>query len=62
MMDDSSSADKPETFDSLVIAAERMLSVVFGSQIRFTSVERLAWIRIAALLAPSFLTNVEKVS
>ena len=23
---------------------------------------RLAWIRIAALLAPSFLTNVEKVS
>jgi phosphotransferase family enzyme len=41
-MDDSSSADKPETFDSLVIAAERILSDVFGSQIRFTNVERLS--------------------
>ena len=41
-MDDSCRADKPETFDSLAIAAERMLSDVFGSQIRLTSVERLS--------------------
>lgn len=42
MTDDSGTIDKPETFDSITGAAEKMLSDIFGYQIRFTKVDRLS--------------------
>lgn len=42
MTDDSGTIDKPETFDIITSTAEKMLSDVFGSQIRFTNVDRLS--------------------
>jgi len=42
MMDDANQISKPETFNVLTAEAERMLSDSFGSQIRFTYVERLS--------------------
>lgn len=42
MMDHSSKADAPETFDSLLRAAERILSDASGHPIHFTYVERLS--------------------
>lgn len=41
-MDNSSQVENSQTFDSVVIAAELMLSGLFGSQVHFDKVERLS--------------------